>query len=182
MLKTDPNTSDVSRLVWKSHWGYQVANDSRCLYMRESGGSMVAALVFSVAIASSAGWLGLSVFFVQETIPEKAFRVFMLFVAAVFIYIPWLTLRKGRWMIVYDRGEPGTTGEIRYSGKRLPVEKVRSLSTRNVGGSPPRSIVVAEFHDGTHEVLGPCGISTWPAYYAQQGTAWMGLPFRPSAS
>ena len=105
----------------------------------------------------------------------------MLVVAGVFAFLPWLVLRRGRWMVVYDRGEPGVPAEIRYNGKRLPAERVRSFSTRATSGSSmPRSTVVAELHDGTYEALGPICASTWTAHYAQQAATWMGLPFRYS--
>ena len=179
-------TSDLSQLTWKSEWEYQVATDNRCLYIRESSGSMLAASVFTIAIVGTAGYLSWSVLVPEtpNTLGEKAFGVLMLFVAAFFAYIPWLTLKRGRWMVVFDRGEPasGIPGEIRYQGKSLSAERVRGFSTRSCGGSPPRSTVVAELHDGTHVGLGPIGISTWPAHYAQQAATWMGLPFRYSAS
>jgi hypothetical protein len=128
--------------------------------MREGMVSIVAGAIFAVAITGSAGFLGVSILFSQKqtTVAEKAFGVFMLFVAAFFVFLCWLSLRRGRWMVVYDRGEPGTPGEIRYNGKRLPVDRVRGFSTRNVGGKMPRSSVVAELHDGTLlSLLSPLG-------------------------
>lgn len=176
--------SSQGRLKWKSQWGFHVAMDSRCLYIRESGGSIIAAFIFSVAISASAGWLGMSVFVSETptTLGEKGFGVLMLLIAAAFAAILFFSLRRGRWMVVFDRGDPasGTPGEVRYQGgKRLPAERIRSFSTRSCGGSPPRSTVVAELHDGNHESLGPVEIQSWAAHYAQQAATWMGLPFRP---
>lgn len=173
-------TTNMRKLSWKSQVGAQVASDDRCLYMREGMGSIIGAAIFSMAIVGSAGYLGVSILVTPCSLVEKAFGVFMLLVAAVFVYIPWVTLRRGRWMVVYDRGVPGTPGEIRCQGKSLPVASVRSLSTRFCGGSMPRSTVVAELHDGTYVSLGPVCGATWPAHYAQQAAAWLGLPYRQS--
>lgn len=106
----------------------------------------------------------------------------LLVLAAVFAYVR-LSSRGGPWMIVYDRGRadaPDKPAEIRYRGKQLAAARVRCLTTRTVGGSHAvqRSLVVAELHDGTIEVLGPSGVSTWPAFFAQHAASWMGLPFR----
>lgn len=174
------------RLKWKSQWGFQTATDSRCYYIRESGGSIIAAFIFSVAISASAGGLGVSAFVSETptTLGEKGFGVLMFFIAAAFLAILYFSLRRGRWMVVFDRGDAasGTPGEIRYQGrKRLAVERVRSFSTRSCGGRPPRSTVVAELQDGTHESLGPVEIPSWAAHYAQHAAAWMGLPFRPGS-
>lgn len=179
-----PPASSHGRLKWKSQWGFQVATDSRCYYIRESGGSIIAAFIFSVAISVSAAWLGVSVFVSETptTLGEKGFGVLMFFIAAAFLAILYFSLKRGRWMVVFDRGDAasGTLGEVRYQGgKRLSVERVRSFSTRFCGGSPPRSTVVAELHDGTHASLGPVEIQSWAAHYAQQAATWMGLPFRP---
>ncbi len=185
MASTPAPASDLSKLTWQSQCGTKVATDSRCLYMREGIGSIIAGAFFSVLIAGSAGWLAYTIFFIQPTTTagEKAFGVLLLIIVAVFCYVPWPTLRHGRWMITYDRGEPGTPGEIRFNnGRRISMERVRCISTRNVGGSPPRGSVVAELHDGTHEFLGPSGISTWPAHFGQQAATWMGVPYRHSAS
>lgn len=176
--------SGHKRLKWKSQWGFQVATDSRCYYIRESGGSIIAAFIFSVAISVAAGWLGVSVFVSEAptTLGEKGFGVLMFFIAAAFLAILFFSLKRGRWMVVFDRGDAtsGTPGEVRYEGsKRLPVERIRSFSTRSCGGRPPRSTVVAELHDGTHASLGPVEIQSWAAHYAQQAATWMGLPFRP---
>lgn len=147
---------------------------------------MIAAWIFSIAIVGASGWMAVNLFLFspEKTLMEIAFGALMLLIAAVFVYIPWLTLRNGRWMVVYDRGNPdsGIPGEIRYKDKRLSADRVRSFSTRSCGGNPPRSSVVAELHDGTCEWLGPISNSTWPAHYAQQAATWMGLPFRHSAS
>lgn len=143
---------------------------------------MIAGAVFSVALALSAGWLGVWLLLTQTTVGARAFAGLMLVVAAVFVYVIWSSARRGRWMIVYDRGQPGVLGEIRDYERRLPAERVRSLSTRPFGGSiaMPKHTVVAELHDGTFEVLGPSGVSTWPAHWGQQAATWMGLPFRHS--
>ncbi len=184
--KTPTPAPDLSHLTWKSEWEFQVATDSRCLYIRESSGSIFAASVFTAGIVGTAGYLSWSIFFPEtpNTLGEKAFGGLMLFVAGFFAWIPWLTLKRGRWMVVFDRGEPasGIQGEIRYQGKSLPAERVRGFSTRSCGGSPPRSTVVAELHDGTPVSVGPVSISTWPAHYAQQAATWMGLPFRYSSN
>lgn len=172
--------SNLRKLKWQSQWGYQTATDSQCYYIRESSGSMIAAWIFSIAIVGASGWMAVNLFLFTpgKTWMEIGFGLLMLLVAAVFIYIPWLTLRKGRWMVVHDRGAPGIPGEIRYQGKRLPADRVKSFSTRSCGGNPPRSSVVVELHDGSVQYVGPIDSSTWPAHYAQQAATWMGLPFR----
>jgi hypothetical protein len=113
------------------------------------------------------------------------FACLVLLVGGLFTWVLWYSARRGRWMIVYDRGGAGAPGEIRHGGgKRLPVARVRCLSTRHAGGSIalPHRTVVAELHDGTFEVLGPSGVSTWPDHWGQQAANWMGLPFRRSNS
>lgn len=181
-LEKTSSASGQGRLKWKSQWGYQVATDSRCLYIRESGGSILAAFIFSVAISAAAGCLGMSVFLSETptTAGEKAFAVLMLGVTAVFATILIFSLRRGRWMLVYDRGGPGAPAEIRYrQNQRLAAERVRAFSTRACGGRTPQSTVVAELHDGTQVGLGPVSSAAWTAHYAQQAAIWMGLPFRP---
>ena len=183
-MEPAPPSTDLNELTWQWQGGVHVANDGRCLYMRESVTSMVAAAIFCTAIVVSSGWLSIEIFRKYHTVGETLFGILLLIITAVFIYIPWLTIRHGRWMITYDRGvpgTPGTPGEIRRSNaKTLPTTFVRGLSTRSVGGNPPRRTVVAELVDGTCESLGPVGISTWPAHLAQQAATWMGLPFRHS--
>lgn len=178
---TAPNSTTESRagsLKWKSQWGYQTAYDSTCYYIRESGGSIIAAFVFSVAIAGSSGFLGVKTLVTPGTWGEKAFGVLMVIVASVFGYILVHWMRRPRWMNVYDRGRPGVPAEIRYQEKRLPADRVRSLSTRAVGGKTPQRTVVAELKDGKTVALGPTMNSTWPDHYAQEAATWMGLPYR----
>jgi hypothetical protein len=171
--------SALRRLPWQAQGGFQVVTDGTCLYMREGVGSMIAGVVFAVVLGLSAGGYGGWLLLTQTTVIAWAFAGLMFVVAAVFAFVLCYSARRGRSMIVYDRGQPGAPGEIRYDGKHLPAERVRSLSTRPFGSSPmPRHVVVAELHDGTFEVLGPSGVSTWPAHYGQQAATWMGLPFR----
>ncbi|MBC7894301.1 MAG: hypothetical protein H7066_02755 [Cytophagaceae bacterium] len=167
-------------LRWESQCGFQVVTHGTCYYIRESPGSLIAGIVFGVVLAIPSGGYGVWLLLTDGTIGGRVFAAMLLLVSAVFTFLLWSSARRGRWMLVYDRGQPGVPGEIRHSGKRLPVERVRSLSTRSTGGSPPRSTVVAELHDGTYESLGPIGLLTWPAYWGQQAATWMGLPFRHS--
>ena len=46
----------------------------------------------------------------------------------------------------------------------------------------PQRVVVAEMDDGTFEMLGPSGVSTWPDHWGQQAADWMGLPFQADES
>lgn len=176
--------SELSRLPWQAQGEYQVATDSTCLYIREGSGSVIAGFVFSAVSALTASWWGGWLLLTQTPVMTKAFGGFMLLVAAAFAYVIYSSVRRGRLMIVFDRGHPGVPGEIRYRGQCLSLERVRSLSTRQAGGrsSAAKSLVVAELHDGTHEVVGPCSVSTWPAHYAQQAATWIGIPFRHSTS
>jgi hypothetical protein len=185
MAAPTPPASDLDHLPWQTLGEYQVVTDGTCYYMRERKESLlskISGLVFGVLVVLSAGGYGGWLLLTQTEVSARVFGSLMLLVAAVFASVVWFSARRNRWMIVYDRGQPGAPGEIRYGGKRLPVERVRSLSTRMSGGSlaMPQTIVVAELHDGTLEVLGPSGVSTWPAHYGQHAAAWMGLPFRHS--
>jgi hypothetical protein len=181
-----PTTPDsaLDQLPWQAQGECEVVTDGTCLYMRtrESRGSRISGMVFGVAVALSAGGYGGWLLSKDPEATAKAFGCLMLLVGALFAYVVWYSARRGPWTIVYDRGGPSAPGEIRYDGGRLPVERVRCLSTRASGGSlvMPRLVVVAELHDGTHMALGPSGVSTWPAHYGQQAATWMGLPFRHS--
>lgn len=171
-----------TKLDWKSQSGFQVANDASCLYMRESTGSVIAGFVFSVVFAVPTGVYGVWLLITNPVGGSRVFAGLLLLVSAVFSFVLWSSLRRGRWMIVYDRGGAGTPAEIRFNGgKRLAASRVRSLSTRSVGGSMPKSSVVAELHDGKYEWLGPVGVSTWPVHWGQQAATWMGLPFRSAS-
>ncbi len=172
-----------SRLTWKREGEYQRASDHRCLYFRESTGSMIGASIFCVAIVGSASWMAVHLLLTGESLMEKACSLLFFLIVAVFIYIPWLTIRGGRRVVVFDHGEPGISGEIRLNEKSLPAASVKCLSTRSAGGggsSMPRSMVVAEMQDGTVQTLGLLSVSTWPAYYGQEAANWMGLTFRHS--
>lgn len=167
-----------SKLSWKSDGEYQTATADRCLYFRESSGSMIGAAIFCVLIVSSSGWMAVQLLLTGESIGEKACSLLFILLVAVFLYIPWLTFRHGRRMIVFDRGEPGIPGEIRTNDMRLSAELVRGFSTRLAGGGAvPKRMVVAELHDGKVVTVGMVSGSTWPAYYAQKGAIWMGLTF-----
>ena len=172
----------LDHLSWQPLGEYQMATDGTCFYMRETTGSMIAGAVFGVVIGGGMGVCGVWALLTDKTVAGRVFAAVMFLVAALFASILWYSARRGRWMIVYDRGGPGVPGEIRYNGKCLPVERVRCLSTRSSGGSSsmPERTVVAELHDGTVEVLGPGGVLTWGAHYGQQAAAWMGLHFRHS--
>ncbi len=180
MATPTPSATYLKRLKWPGQGGFQVANDDRYLYMRESAFSIVSGVIFGVLISGTSGVCGVWALLTDKTVGGRAFGVFLLLVAAFFIWIMWFSARRGRWMIVYDRGQPGSPGTIHYQKKRLSAERIRGFSTRYCGGSTPSYTVVAELHDGTHEVLGPVGISTWPAHWGQQAANWMGLPFRHS--
>lgn len=171
--------ADLDRLPWKEEGGFHVAHDGPRYYMREGTGSIIAGIVFAVVLASFTGVYGVRLLLTETDLKAKAFGVLMLVVSAVFSSILVYSARRGRWLLVYDRGEPGRPGEIIYRGKRLPADRVRALSTRIAGGgSMPSRIVVAELHDGSFETLGPSGVSTWPDHWAQNAATWMGLPFR----
>ena len=170
--------SDLRRLSWKGEGGYQVAQDGTRYYLRESSGSMIAGVVFGVVIGGYAGVYGVRLLITENEPSSKVFGVLMLVVATLFAAIMLHSARRGRWMLVYDRGEPGRPGEILYQGKRLPAERVRGFSTKGIGGTTPKRTVVAELHDGSVEMLGPSGVSTWADYWGQHAATWMGLPFR----
>ncbi|MES2597540.1 MAG: hypothetical protein V4662_19485 [Verrucomicrobiota bacterium] len=176
-------TPPPSRLTWKRDGEYQRASDHRCLCFRESTGSMIGASIFCVAIVGSAGWMAVQLLLTGESLAEKACSLLFFLIVAVFIYIPWLTIRGGRRVVIFDRGEPGIPGEIRLNEKSLPAASVKCLSTRSAGGggrSMPRNMVVAEMQDGTVQTVGLVSVSTWTAHYAQEAANWMGLTFRPS--
>jgi hypothetical protein len=187
MTMAAPTTpvSDLDRLPWQAQGEYLVVTDGTCLYVREGKGSVIWRIVFSAVLALSASGYGGRLLLTQATVMSRTVGGLMLVGAAVFACVVWSSARRGRWMIVYDRGSgrPGAAGEIRYGGGRcLPADRVRCLSTRPNGGSiaMPRRLVVAELHDGTFEAVGPSSVSTWPDHYARQAASWMGLPYRDS--
>lgn len=176
---TTPQPS-LNRLRWQKLGEYETVTDGTCLYLRESAGSIIAGAVFSTLFSLLGIGYGGWVLFTDRTAGSWIFACLLLLVGTLFTWVFWSSVRRGRWMIVYDRGGPGTPGEIRLNGKRLPVERVRCLSVRSVGGSTPRHAVFAELHDGTYEGLGAIGFLTWTTQFGQQAAAWMGLPFRHS--
>jgi hypothetical protein len=173
-------TPNLSKLTWKSDCGFQVATGGTCLYMRESAGSIVAGVIFGVGIAGTSAACGVWALVTQKELSGRGFGVFLLLIAAFFFWLMWTTARRGRWMVVYDRGDAGRPGEILYQVKRIAAEKLKSTSTRWTGGNPPRRTVAAELHDGTVVMLGPVGLATWPGYWGQMAANWLGVAFRQS--
>jgi hypothetical protein len=176
--------SHARRLRWQSQWGFQTAADGSCYYIRESGGSMIAGGVFATVFAVGGLGYGGHLLMTDATAGGRVFACLCLLVGAGFACVLVSCVWNGRWMIVYDRGGPSAPAEIRFRKKRLSADRIRSISTRHSGGSAgnPQRIVVAELHDGTFEILGPSGVSTWPDHWGQQAATWMGLPFRQSNS
>ncbi|MBC7821313.1 MAG: hypothetical protein IAG10_30875, partial [Planctomycetaceae bacterium] len=140
---------DLRHLDWKSEWGFQSASDERRFYIRESAGSIIAGVVFGVILAIPTGVYGVWVLFTDKTQGSWVFAVMLLLISAVFTSLLVFSARRGRWMVVYDRGEPGVPGEIRIGGKRLAADRVRSLGVHhcNPGTESPRFMVVAYLHD-----------------------------------
>lgn len=185
MAKNMHSDLDLSHLSWKGAGGFKVAWDDRYYCIREGMGSIIAGVIFSVAIFASAGWLGISILFFPEvskstgSLGEKAFAGLMLLVAAVFLWVVVSCLRRGRWMVVFDRQAPG---EILTNTTRVPVAQVRALSTRMSGGRTPQSYVVAELHDGKVESVGPVASVAWGPQFAQHAAGWLGVPYRASGN
>lgn len=179
-------------LEWKTQGAYELAGDGRCLYVRESGESVIWGTLFGLALMAGAGFLGWRLLG-QEATGSKAVGIGMLVVAAALAGVAvWQVLgaigltraRTRSPLVVFDRGGTGGGGEIRFAGRSVAADRVRSLSTRPAEGGQTyemlRRVVVAELHDGTEEMLGLHATSNWPAHYAQQGAQWMGLPYRPA--
>lgn len=157
-----------------------MATGGSCLYVREGLASMiggtVCALVFGAGGAAYGVWLLLT----EREAGALAFAGLMFLTSGLFSWLTFSWARRGPWMVVYDRGQPGVPGEIRGHGYRMGVARVRSLSTRQLGSSDSSHgrIVVAELHDGKVVQLGPSGIWTFAAEFGQEAATWMGLPFR----
>jgi hypothetical protein len=173
-------TPDLRKLAWKSEWGFQTVMHGSCYCIRETAGSIVAGAIFGVVLGAGSAVFGVWMIMTQPlaTLAEKGFAGLMFVLAAVFLGLMWVSLRRGRWMLVYDRGQAGVPGEIRSRGKRIPASRVRFLSTRFCGGKMPQYSVTAELDDGSYEWLGPMRIQSWADHYAQTAAAWMNLPFR----
>lgn len=182
MAASTPPSPVPSRLTWKRDGEYQRASNERCLCFRESTGSMIGAAIFCVAIVGTAGWMGVQLLLTGASLTEKACSMLFFLIVAVFLYIPWLTLRSGRRVVIFDRGEPGIPGEVRLNEKTLAAGSVKCFSTRFAGGKMPRHMVVAEMQDGTVHTVGLISGSAWAAYYAQEAANWMGLAYRHSNS
>lgn len=180
MSTAPPPSPDLARLAWQSEGGLQIATDGNCLYMREGPASMIAGMVFAsllaVGLAAGGAWALLT----ETSFMARGVAGVLFLLSGVFVYVLVSTSRRGRWIVVYDRGHPGFAGEVRYQGKRLSASRIRGFSTRPGGGSisMPRRTVVAELHDGTCEALGPNEVSTWPDHWGQKVATWMNLPFR----
>ena len=191
------DAADENRLEWKTQGAYQLAGDARCLYVRESGESVIGGTLFGLVLMAGAGYLGWRLV-QQAAMGSKAVGAGMLLVAAglagvaVWQVLGAMGLTRARTrspLVVFDRGVAGAGasaggGEIRFAGRGLAADRVRSLSTRPAEGGRThemlRRVVVAELHDGTEEMLGLHATSNWTEHYAQQGARWMGLPYRPA--
>lgn len=173
---TPPPTSDhLKKLQWQNLGGFLIANDGRCLYMRESAGSMVSGFIFGTVLSAAGIGCGIWALTQEDGADAKGFGTFVLIIGLLFALLVVSTLRRGRVLIVYDR----ESREIRYQGKTLSADRVRTITTREFSTrSGPNYMVAAELHDGTYEIIGPTGISTWPMHWAKQAADWMGLPYR----
>lgn len=185
MVNPAPNmsTADLRRLKWQNQCGTLIATDGTCLYMRETMGSIISGFIFGTVFG--VGGTGYGVWLLtQKGADSKIFGCLVLFVGLVFSLLVITTVRRGRWMIVYDRGtgHPGSTGEIRDKRICIAANRVHYMTTRASGGSPPSRMVIAALHDGTFAALGPSGASTWPAHWAKQAADWMGVPFHDSSN
>lgn len=182
-LTPPATTAHLKRLRWQNQCGYEVATDETCLYMRETMGSMIAGFIFGTVLCLGLGGSGVMMIMQPGGADGKAFGGFVLLLGLLFGFLVVSILRRGRWMITYDRSpDQGTMGQIRWGKKSLAADQIRCITTNSCGGNPPKRMVVAELQDGTYESLGPSGASTWPGYWAKQCADWMGLPYRESWS
>jgi hypothetical protein len=54
-------TAKLSQLRWQSQGEFQIATDDTCLYLRESGGAILAGVAMVALIVPTAGYLGFTV-------------------------------------------------------------------------------------------------------------------------
>lgn len=188
------HTADVVELQWEVQGPFEVADDGRRLYVRDTIGSEVLGTIVGVVVMVGAGIGGWRLV-QQDGLGARAVGgVFLLvaaFLAAVALrqLLGAVGLSKARTrvpLVTFDRGDAGgSPAEIHCSGRRLAVHDIRCLSTRRatVGSrhDAVRHIVVAEMNDGTEMIVGLDGPPSWTAHYAVLGARWLGLPYRPHA-
>jgi hypothetical protein len=180
-----PTAAELRRLQWRKDGGVLFATEGTCLYMRETSGSVISGLIFGTLLCLGLGGSGVKMLMEPAGTDGKWFGGFAVLLGLFFGLLVVVCLRRGRWVIVYDRGsgQPGSSGEIRYRGGRLAADRIRCLTTTSCGGgSMPNRMVTAELHDGTRHWPGPTGVSTWPGHWAKQAADWMNLPYRESGS
>jgi hypothetical protein len=169
-----PTTANLRRLKWRKDGSVLFATEGTCMYMRETAGSVVSGFIFGTVLCLGLGGSGIMMLMEPGGTDGKVFGGFVVLLGLFFGLLVVVCLRRGRWLITYDRG----TGQIHYSKKSFAADQVRCITTGSSGGNPPQRMVGAELHDGTYEWMGPTGASTWPGHWAKQAADWMGLPYR----
>lgn len=143
--------------------------------MRETMGSIIAGFIFGSVLSIGGIGCGIWVLTQEKAADAKGFGIFVLLIGLLFLFLMIITLRRGRVLIIYDR----ESREIRWQRKTLSSDRVRTMTTREFSGKSGVSyMVAAELNDGTYEIMGPSGHSTWPMHWAKQAADWMSLPYR----
>lgn len=172
-------TEDEKRLFrslkWKNQCGYESASHGTCLYFRETRFSKIAGFIFG-SVLCVAGVVCGTMMLLETDKSGSWFGIVAIVIGLLFGVLMFVTLRKGPWFIVYDRGSNGD-GHIRTQDKTIPLSSIHSMGAQQIGGNPPQSMVIARLHDGKTETIGPSGTSTWPAHWAHMAAEWMGVAY-----
>lgn len=173
---TSPPTNDhLRKLQWENQGGNLIGNDGRCLYMRETAGSLISGFIFGTVI--SAGGIGCGIWTLTKEKGGDAigFGIFALVIGLLFLLLMIVTIRRGRVLIIYD----SESREIRWLKHALSADKIYCMTTQSFSSKSGVSyMVAAQLHDGKYVTIGPTGHSTWPMHWAKQGADWLGLPYR----
>ena len=174
----EPSTY-AAKMIYVNHGGFLFGTYGSCLIVRESNASRISGFIFGAIFGLGgvvfAGWA-----FMRPETSSKVFGGLSLLVGLLFIAVVWSSLKKGPWMVTYDRGTGPTdpAAEIRYREKSIPVRDVQYLTATSAGGTGmAQYMVVAKLRSGKVEVIGPTGVSTWPYHWAKLAADWVGVPF-----
>jgi hypothetical protein len=179
MASTTTAPADVE-LRWQSEGQFQIATDGTRLHMQKGAGVIVFDFLMVLAGGLMCGVGGVYLVCTETAVSSRLFAGLLLLISTFFFWLFAQNTKRGRWNVVYERGGPGVPAEIRYWGRRLAADRVRCFTTRYSGGRVPTFAVIAELHDGTHQLAGPDAVGAWADHFGQQAANWLGLPFRSS--
>lgn len=170
-----PTNDHLKKLQWENQGGNLIANDGRCLYMRETAGSLISGFIFGLLISGGGIGCGIWVLTKEKGGDAIGFGIFALIIGLLFLILMIATIRRGRVLIIYD----SEARNIRWNRGSLSADQIACMTTQSFSSKSGLSyMVAAQLHDGKYVAMGPTGHSTWPMHWSKQGADWLGLPYR----